>query len=75
MCEQSVRAISCVCVCALQYQYSTRTGLPLSFNTPITTDYWDDDGSPEFTAMLQRIVAEGAVLLKSSTATIGQAKL
>ena len=38
--------------------------LPLSFDAPLVTEYWDDDASTEFEAMYKRIEAEGGVLLK-----------
>ena len=36
--------------------------IPLSFDAPITTDYWDDDGSPEYRAMFGRLETEQMVL-------------
>ena len=36
--------------------------VPMSYDAPITTDYWDDDGSPEFRAMMSRLETEGMVL-------------
>lgn len=38
--------------------------IPLSFDAPVTTDYWDDDGSPEYRAMFRRLQAEQIVLEK-----------
>ena len=40
----------------------SRTLMPLSFVAPLKTEYWDDDGSDEFNAMMSRIEAEDAVL-------------
>ena len=39
-----------------------RRELPMSYAAPITTEYWDDDDSPEYRAMLARLEAEGVVL-------------
>ena len=39
-----------------------RGKVPMSYDSPITTDYWDDDGSPEWRQMMQRIETEGMVL-------------
>ena len=36
--------------------------VPFSFCAPITTEYWDDDGSPEFAQMYARLEREGMVL-------------
>ena len=36
--------------------------MPMSFAAPLRSDYWDDDGSDEFNAMMARIEREGAVL-------------
>ena len=36
--------------------------IPMSFDSPLKTDYWDDDGSPEYKAIFKRIEAEGMVL-------------
>ena len=36
--------------------------IPVSYDSPITTDYWDDDGSPEYKQMFARIEREGIVL-------------
>ena len=36
--------------------------MPFSYDAPIRTEYWDDDGSPEYRAMFKRLQAEGAVL-------------
>ena len=36
--------------------------IPMSYDAPIETDYWDDDGSPEYRAMFERIEREGMVL-------------
>jgi hypothetical protein len=34
----------------------------LGYADPISTDYWDPDGTPEFAAMFRRLEAEGMVL-------------
>ncbi|HTI50566.1 MAG TPA: enolase C-terminal domain-like protein [Planctomycetaceae bacterium] len=39
-----------------------RRQITLSYDAPITTDYWDPDGSPAFREMFQRIEKEGTVL-------------
>ena len=36
--------------------------VPFSHCAPITTRYWDDDGTPEFTRMYDRLEREGMVL-------------
>ena len=38
--------------------------IPLSFDSPLTTEYWDDDGSPEYQAMFKRVEAEQMVIEK-----------
>lgn len=38
--------------------------IPMSFDSPLSTEHRDDDGSPEFRAMFQRIKTEGMVLEK-----------
>jgi len=40
----------------------SRSLMPLSFAAPLKTEYWDDDGSDEFNAMMSRIEKEDAVL-------------
>ena len=39
----------------------TRGLIPLSYDAPIATDYWDDDGSPEFGEMLSRVPLQRSV--------------
>jgi L-alanine-DL-glutamate epimerase-like enolase superfamily enzyme len=39
-----------------------RRQLPMSYDAPITTEYWDDDGTAEYAAMAARLEAEGVVL-------------
>ena len=36
--------------------------IPMSFDAPVTTEYWDDDGSGEYKAMFKRLKAEEMVL-------------
>ncbi len=36
--------------------------IDMSYDAPISTEYWDDDGSPEYLAMFERIEQEGIVL-------------
>ena len=36
--------------------------IPMRYDLPITTEYWDDNGSPEYAAMFERIEREGIVL-------------
>jgi D-xylonate dehydratase len=43
-----------------------RRELPMSYDSPITTDYWDDDGTPTYAAMLARLEREGVVLSSSA---------
>ncbi|NKB71573.1 MAG: hypothetical protein GKR89_31250 [Candidatus Latescibacteria bacterium] len=42
-----------------------RRQMPMRYDAPIETDYWDDDGSQEYQAMWTRLQAEGAVLEKA----------
>lgn len=39
--------------------------ITLSYDAPITTEYWDPDGTPAFAAMLQRLEREGTVIESS----------
>jgi hypothetical protein len=39
-----------------------RREITMSYDAPIETHYWDDDGSPEYLAMLERLEREGMVL-------------
>ena len=39
-----------------------RRMIPMSYDAPIETDYWDDDGTPEYRAMFERLEREGIVL-------------
>ncbi len=41
----------------------TRGLIPLSYDVPIRTEYWDDDGTPEYREMFERLEREGMVLL------------
>jgi hypothetical protein len=36
--------------------------IPMSYDAPISTEYWDDDGTPEYREMFARIEREGVVL-------------
>ena len=38
--------------------------VPMRYDAPITTDYWDDDGTDAYREMFDRIVREGVVLEK-----------
>ena len=40
----------------------SRTLMPVSFTSPLTTEYWDDDGGSEFAEMYARLEREGMVL-------------
>ncbi|MDP6448449.1 MAG: hypothetical protein QF805_31965, partial [Pirellulaceae bacterium] len=40
----------------------TRRLIPMSYDAPIETDYWDDDDTPEYRAMFERLEREGMVL-------------
>ena len=40
----------------------SRRLIPMSYVSPIETEYWDDDGSPEYRMMFERIEREGMVL-------------
>jgi len=35
--------------------------VPMTYAAPVTTEWWDDDGSQEYRSMFQRIEAEGVV--------------
>ena len=39
--------------------------IPLRYDLPLSTEYWDDDGSTEYKQMFTRIEHEGVVLLKN----------
>ena len=38
--------------------------IPMSYDSPLTTEYWDDNGSEEYRKMFARIEREGVVLLQ-----------
>jgi len=38
--------------------------IPMSYDAPISTEYWDDDGTTEYKKMFVRIEQEGMVLEK-----------
>ena len=38
--------------------------IPLSFDAPVASEYWDDDGSSEYKAMFKRLEAEEMVIEK-----------
>ena len=40
--------------------------IPMSYNSPVTTEYWDDDGSAAYKLMFQRIEKSGVVLVKGA---------
>ena len=40
----------------------SRTLMPMSFAAPLSSEYWDEDGSADFAEMMTRIETEGAVL-------------
>lgn len=40
--------------------------IPMSYDAPISTEYWDDDGTPEYRTMFESIEREGVVLERSS---------
>jgi hypothetical protein len=39
-----------------------RRMIPMSYDAPIETEYWDDDGTPDYRAMFERLEREGMVL-------------
>ncbi len=41
---------------------NVRRQIPLSYDAPLQTEYWDNDGSPEYKAMFARLEREGVVL-------------
>jgi hypothetical protein len=40
----------------------SRPLIPMSYVSPIETEYWDDDGSAEYRVMFERIERDGMVL-------------
>ena len=38
--------------------------IPMSYDAPVTTEYWDDDGSNEYRNMFAQIERDGIVLLR-----------
>jgi hypothetical protein len=40
----------------------SRVLMPLSYAAPLSSEYWDDDGTASFREMLARIEADGAVV-------------
>ena len=42
--------------------------LPLSYMAPVSTEYWDDDGSHAYQAMFRRIERDGVVLERMTEA-------
>ncbi|MCH2376086.1 MAG: hypothetical protein MK538_18020 [Planctomycetes bacterium] len=40
----------------------TRKLIPMSYDSPVTTEYWDDDGSDKYKTMFERIQREGIVI-------------
>ena len=40
--------------------------IPMSYDAPISTEYWDDDGTSQYKGMFERIEREGMVLEKGS---------
>jgi L-alanine-DL-glutamate epimerase-like enolase superfamily enzyme len=38
--------------------------VPMSYDAPLTTEYWDNDGTAEYKSMFARIEREGVVLMK-----------
>ena len=36
--------------------------IPMSFDSPLSTDYWDDDGTPEYRAIFKRLETEKILL-------------
>ena len=36
--------------------------IPMSIDAPLSTEYWDDDGTAEYKAMFARIKSEGMAL-------------
>ena len=41
-----------------------RRQISFSYNDPVTTEYWDNDGSSEYLAMFKRIERDGVVLVR-----------
>ena len=39
--------------------------IPMSYDAPLKTEYWDDDGSSEYNSMFKRIESEGIVIERS----------
>lgn len=40
----------------------TRPEVPLSYAAPLSTAWWDNDGSPKYAKMFRRLKREGVVL-------------
>ena len=38
--------------------------IPMSYNSPVSTEHWDDDDSAAYKLMFRRIEQEGVVLVK-----------
>ena len=38
--------------------------IPMSYDAPLSTEWWDDDGSAEYKTLFARIEREGMVLEK-----------
>ncbi|MBM3241387.1 hypothetical protein FJZ31_34335 [Candidatus Poribacteria bacterium] len=36
--------------------------IEMSYDAPISTEYWDDDGTPAYAKMLARLEREGVVM-------------
>jgi hypothetical protein len=47
----------------------TRPLIPMSYVSPIETEYWDDDGSTQYHTMFERLEREGIVLEPADAAT------
>ena len=47
----------------------TRPLIPMSYVSPIETEYWDDDGSTQYHTMFKRLEREGIVLEPADAAT------
>ena len=35
---------------------------PMSYDAPLSSTYWDDDGTPEFKEIMARLEREGVIL-------------
>jgi len=64
--KQRARRIDVEGELAFMVRPDIRRLIPMSYASPLKTEWWDDDGSAEYKAMFKRIEREGIVLVKPS---------